>query len=186
MNTERLTPSSLDPAEAIYRRIIEAGDHWSHEIKQGQVFRIVDLEGNQAADTLFYDAHDPANRYSACDTIQRQAALYLSTGTRLVSTQGDELLTIMADTCGRHDTLGGACSRESNTMRYAAEKANTEPQFILHPATWLNGDRWEDEPSKGHSNGARPRTLADAADDLIARTEGFEIAGGPVIEHEPE
>ncbi len=117
-----MTTSSFDPGAAVYRHVIPAGDPWTHEIKRGQVLRIVDVEGNQAADTLFYDARDPANRYSASDTIRHQAALYLSTGTRLMSSQGDELLTIVADTCGRHDTLGGACSRESNTMRYALEK----------------------------------------------------------------
>lgn len=117
-----LTVSPLAPATAIYRRTIPAGDPWHHEIKRGQILRIVDVEGNQAADTLFYDADDPVNRYSASDTIRRQQALYLSTGTQLISTGGDVLLTIVADTCGRHDTLGGACSRESNTMRYALDK----------------------------------------------------------------
>ena len=116
------TFSSLDPARAAYRHTIPAGEPWTHEIKRGQILRIVDVEGNQAADTLFYDAHDPVNRYSASDTIRRQAGLYLETGTELISTFGDVLLTIVADTCGRHDTLGGACSRESNTMRYAHEK----------------------------------------------------------------
>ena len=114
--------SSPDPARALYRHVVLAGDHWSREVKRGQILRLVDLEGNQAADTLFYDARDPANRYSASDTIRAQAALYLTTGTSLVSTRGDVLLTIVADTCGRHDTLGGACSRESNTMRYALDK----------------------------------------------------------------
>ncbi len=117
-----MTTSSLSPTAAIYRHVIPAGDPWTYEIKRGQTLRIVDVEGNQAADTLFYDSRDPSNRYSASDTIQRQAALYLSTGTRLISNMGDELLTIVADTCGRHDTLGGACSRESNTMRYALDK----------------------------------------------------------------
>jgi urea carboxylase-associated protein 1 len=117
-----MTESTLDPAAAVYRQVVLAGDPWIHEIKRGQSFRIVDLEGNQAADTLFYDAGDPAERYSASDTIRHQAALYLTTGTRLMSTAGRALLTIVADTCGRHDTLGGACSRESNTMRYAPDK----------------------------------------------------------------
>ena len=117
-----MTESPLSPADAIYRQIVRAGDYWSREIKAGQIFRIVDLEGNQAADTLFYDAKNPENRYSASDTIRQQRALYLSTGTQLMSTEGDILLTIVADTCGRHDTLGGACSRESNVMRYAFEK----------------------------------------------------------------
>ena len=102
------TQSTLDPAKAIYDHAVLAGDHWVHEVKKGQVLRIVDLEGNQAADTLFYNAHDPLDRYSACDTIQRQSALYLTTGTKLISTRGNELLTIIADTCGNHDTLGGA------------------------------------------------------------------------------
>jgi uncharacterized protein len=105
------TPSTLDPTRAICDHTVPAGDNWVQEIKRGQVLRIVDVEGNQAADTLFYNAHDPLDRYSASDTIQRQAALYLTTGTKLISTRGSELLTIIADTCGNHDTLGGACSR---------------------------------------------------------------------------
>ncbi|MGC4074168.1 MAG: DUF1989 domain-containing protein [Nibricoccus sp.] len=117
-----MTSSPLSPSTATYRATVLAGDYWAHTIKRGQTFRIVDIEGNQAADTLFLDAANPENRYSASDTIRHQSALYLTTGTKLMSTEGDILLTITADTCGRHDTLGGACSRESNTMRYAHEK----------------------------------------------------------------
>lgn len=117
-----LTESTLLPEDAVYDHVVKAGDHWSHVIRRGQIFRITDLEGNQAADTLFYDAHDPVDRYSASDTIRCQRNLYLTTGTVLMSTLGHPLLTIVADTCGRHDTVGGACSRESNTMRYALEK----------------------------------------------------------------
>jgi urea carboxylase-associated protein 1 len=117
-----LVESALNPAAAAYRQIVLAGDPWSRGLKAGQILRIVDLEGNQSADTLFYAADDPAERYSASDTIRHQAALYLTTGTRLMSTAGRPLLTIVADTCGRHDTLGGACSRESNTMRYALDR----------------------------------------------------------------
>jgi urea carboxylase-associated protein 1 len=117
-----LVDSPLNPADAVYEYTLPAGEPWMGGIKKGQTLRIVDLEGNQAADTLFYNAHDPTERYSADRTIQEQAALYLTTGTRLMSTEGNVLLTISADTCGRHDTLGGACSRESNTMRYAHDK----------------------------------------------------------------
>lgn len=92
------------------------------EIKKGQVFRILDLEGNQAVDTLFYSAADLEERYSAVDTISRQGRLYLTTGSVLYSSEGRPMLTITADTCGRHDTLGGACSSESNTVRYALDK----------------------------------------------------------------
>ena len=117
-----LTPSTLDPAQAVYSAVIPAGEPWIHEIRRGQTVRIVDLRGNQAVDTLFYNAHDYSDRYSAQDTIRAQANLYLTTGTRLMSTGGNVLLTITADTCGRHDTLGGACANESNMVRYAIEK----------------------------------------------------------------
>ena len=107
----------------VYRHVIPAGEPWIHEIQQrASTFRIVDLEGNQAADTLFYNAHDYSDRYSAQDTIREQRNIYLTTGTRLMSTGGNVLLTIVADTCGRHDTLGGACATESNMVRYAIEK----------------------------------------------------------------
>ena len=117
-----LLESKLLPERAVFEQVVLAGDGFTRVVKRGQVFRIVDQEGNQAADTLFYDAHAPENRYSAVDTVREQGNIYLTTGTRLMSTEGDVLMTIVADTCGRHDTLGGACAAESNQVRYAIEK----------------------------------------------------------------
>ncbi len=108
--------------DAIFDAVVKAGDSFVHEIRKGQFVRIVDLEGNQAVDTLFYNARNYADRYSAQDTIREQNNIYLTTGTKLMSTERHVLLTIVADTCGRHDTLGGACSTESNMVRYAIEK----------------------------------------------------------------
>jgi urea carboxylase-associated protein 1 len=98
--------------------VVPAGDGFLHLVPRGATVRIVDLEGNQAADTLLYDAHDLANRYSAVDTVREQGSAYLTTGSALLSTELDVLATITADTVGRHDTLGGACSQESNVVRY--------------------------------------------------------------------
>lgn len=114
--------SNLQPNDAVYRETVPAGDYFMKVVKQGQTFRILDLEGNQAADTLFYNADDPAERYSAMDTIREQGNVYLTAGTRLLSNLGNVMLEITADTCGRHDTLGGACATESNTVRYALDK----------------------------------------------------------------
>ena len=110
------------PEDAVFRSVVDAGDSFVHEILQGQVVRIVDLKGNQAVDTLFYNARNYADRYSAQDTIRTQKNIYLTTGSRLISTERHVLMTIVADTCGRHDTLGGACAQESNTVRYALDK----------------------------------------------------------------
>ncbi|HTJ97224.1 MAG TPA: urea amidolyase associated protein UAAP2 [Rhodocyclaceae bacterium] len=117
-----LLESKLDPKKAVISETCLAGEPWIKTIKKGQVFRILDLEGNQAVDTLFYSATTPEERYSATDTIVRQGALYLTVGSKLYSNQGNLMLTIIADTCGRHDTLGGACASESNTVRYAIDK----------------------------------------------------------------
>ena len=117
-----LTESKLIPEDATHTCVIPAGEHWMRKVEEGQSLRILDLEGNQAVDTLFYNANDTADRYSASDTIQEQGKLYLSTGSKLMSNRRTHLLTVTADTCGRHDTLGGACSRESNTMRYSLDK----------------------------------------------------------------
>ena len=117
-----LQNSGLDPRNAILDVVHPAGEPWMHTVKRGQVLRMVDLEGNQAVDTIFYNASDTAESYSATDTIQRQGSVYLGAGSVLYSNRGQALMTIVADTCGRHDTLGGACSSESNIVRYAPEK----------------------------------------------------------------
>lgn len=114
--------SNLLVEKASFREIVEAGDYYMKPLKQGQTMRILDLEGNQAADTLFYSEADPTERYSAIDTIREQGNVYLTAGSVLMTNECNPMLEIVADTCGRHDTLGGACATESNTVRYALEK----------------------------------------------------------------
>jgi|TARA_B110000977_G_scaffold150471_1_gene190797 hypothetical protein len=114
--------SVLDLTAAKTRDIVDAGDYFIRRIGAGETIRIIDLEGNQAADTLFFNAADPSERYSASDTVREQGALYLTTGSKLKTNLNRDLLEIVADTCGRHDTVGGACSSESNTVRYDLEK----------------------------------------------------------------
>jgi urea carboxylase-associated protein 1 len=122
MSVLNYVESPLRPEDAVYRQVIPAGDGWLHRVARGRTLRILDLEGNQAADTLFYNADDLAERYSAQDTIREQGGIYLTTGTQLMSNRVRPMLTITADTCGRHDTLGGACAAESNMVRYALDK----------------------------------------------------------------
>lgn len=114
--------SPLKTAAARYRKVVPAGQYWIDVVRKGETFRILDLEGNQAVDTLFFNADDPAEHYSASDTVREQGNIYLSVSTRLMSDLCRPMLTITADTVCRHDTLGGACSTESNTVRYALEK----------------------------------------------------------------
>ena len=114
--------SGLSLAAARQKTVINSGDYFFQTMKEGETLRIVDLEGNQAADVLFFNAEDPSERYSMSDTLREQAAIYLTAGTMLKTNLNRDLLEIVADTCGRHDTLGGACATESNTVRYDLEK----------------------------------------------------------------
>jgi urea carboxylase-associated protein 1 len=117
-----LVSSPRDPDQARLDTVVLSGDGWSHLLKAGEVLRFVDLEGNQAVDTLFYDALNPSDRYDATLTIRRGGRLTLGSGSVLLASSGHPLLTIVADTCGRHDTVGGACSCESNRVRYDLAK----------------------------------------------------------------
>jgi urea carboxylase-associated protein 1 len=110
------------PSTCLVDVVVAAGEPWMGVVPAGARLRIIDLEGNQAVDTLFYNAVEPTEHYSVQDTIQSQGNIYLTTGSVLRSNRGRPMLTIVDDSCGRHDTLGGACSAESNTVRYALEK----------------------------------------------------------------
>lgn len=130
----RVHESTLAPEHAVWNKTQPAGDPLLFQVRQGQILRIVDLEGNQAADVIFYSAEDSAEHYSAADTLLDQGGIYLTTGARLMSNAGRPMLTIVADTCGRHDTLGGACAAESNTVRYALQKKfmhNCRDNFLI-------------------------------------------------------
>jgi len=110
-------------AEPVPGRLVNAwtilpGGDWAEIVRSGQVLRIVDLEGQQAVDFLCYNAADLSERYNAADTMKFAGTIFLTAGHGLYSDMGRRLFTVTADTCGRHDTIGGCCSAESNRFRY--------------------------------------------------------------------
>jgi urea carboxylase-associated protein 1 len=102
----------------LHDEVVPARAPWMHEVKRGQTLRIVDLEGNQAVDFLVYNAADDTERYSAQDTIAAQQNIFLREGSVLLSNEGAPMMTVTATAVEYHDTIGGACSCESNTLRY--------------------------------------------------------------------
>jgi len=115
---------SVDPhlsglsGTVVHDAIVPARAPWLHHVAASQTLRIVDLEGNQAVDFLLYATEDDAERYSAQDTVAAQGNLFLREGTVLRSNEGRPMMTITATSVDYHDTIGGACSCESNTLRY--------------------------------------------------------------------
>ena len=102
----------------VHDETVAARAPWLHRVAAGQTLRIVDLEGNQAVDFLLYCAADEVERYSAQDTVAAQGNLFLREGAVLRSNEGRPMMTIAATAVEYHDTIGGACSCESNTLRY--------------------------------------------------------------------
>jgi urea carboxylase-associated protein 1 len=112
------TSASRSLENAVQDHFIPAEAPWSGIVRKGQTIRIEDSYGQQAIDTLFYRADDFAERYSNQDTMRAQGGAYIGTGTKIISNEGNVMLIMTADSCGRHDTSAGACSCESNTVRF--------------------------------------------------------------------
>jgi uncharacterized protein len=130
--------------EPILDEVVEARAPWAGVVERGATLQIVDLGGNQAVDCLLYHAHDTSERYSAADTIAAQGSLFLTTGSVLRSCEGRALMTVVADDVGRHDTIGGACSKESNTLRYGHHTRHQHAcveNFLREGAKWGLGKR---------------------------------------------
>ncbi len=164
-------------ADAIYDQVVAAGAPWSHVLRQGQILRIVDLEGQQAVDALFYAAADPAERYSMQDTLLGLGQPYIGSGARLLSNEGRPMMTVVADTCGRHDTMAGCCSCESNAVRFG------------HPTRYLHACRENFILELGR-HGMTKRDIVPnvnffmnvpiAADGELAVVDGISTPGGSV------
>jgi len=128
----------------VLEETVAARAPWSAVVAAGDVLTIVDLHGNQAVDCLLYAAADTAVRYSAAETIRRQRSIVLTTGSVLRADTGAALMTVVADEVGVHDTIGGACSQESNTLRYGQhtrEQHACVENFLLEGARWGLGKR---------------------------------------------
>jgi urea carboxylase-associated protein 1 len=122
--------------------VVAAGTGWARVLRRGQRLRIVDLEGRQAVDFLCYNAANPEERYNAADTMKYAGTIFLTTGHGIWSDMGRRLFTIVGDTCGRHDTIGGCCSVESNVVRYGkTAPANCRDTFVTMLGTFGLGRR---------------------------------------------
>ncbi|MFE8885773.1 urea amidolyase associated protein UAAP2 [Pseudarthrobacter enclensis] len=146
MNTAIETPAipdagatALVSGAVVLDEFVEARGPWSAVVAAGDVLTIVDLEGNQAVDCLLYAAADTTVRYSAPATIAAQQSIVLTTGSVLRADTGAPLMTVVADEVGVHDTIGGACSQESNTLRYGQ---HTREQHACVENFLIEGSRW--------------------------------------------
>jgi len=140
--------TSTTEAAILLDEVVAACAPWSAILSAGQQLQIIDVHGNQAVDTLFYGVYpgstqvDPTKRYSFQATLAAQGNIYLTTGSVLRAADGTALVTLVADEVGNHDTIAGACSKESNTLRYGHHTVHQHAcaeNFVAEAAKWGMG-----------------------------------------------
>ena len=117
--------------------VVPARAPWSARLKSGDCLRLVDIEGAQAIDFLCFNADDPSERYHAANTIKLQHNIYIDQGTVLRSSLARPMMTVVSDSCGRHDTIYGCCSFPLDDVRYgkrnpASCQTNFETEMAKH------------------------------------------------------
>ncbi len=99
---------------------LRGGAMWSRVLKRGQVLRLTDLEGGAAVAGLLFNADFPLERYNMPDTLKAQHIARLTKGHVLYSDMGRVLCSVVADTCGWHDTITGVGDMASSVEKYGA------------------------------------------------------------------
>jgi urea carboxylase-associated protein 1 len=119
--------------------------YFSAEIRKGQVLRIVDVEGQQVADLVTINAGNIAEKLSVMNTINLNKQVFPRVGYVLYSDEARGMMTIIADTCGVHDMLAGACSSFTNEKRYGVKDTkNCRDNLAAALKPW--GITWKDVP----------------------------------------
>jgi uncharacterized protein YcgI (DUF1989 family) len=82
-------------------------------VRRGHEISVVDVKGEQVADFIAFNLEDPRERLSQSQTIVFNGqTLSLGKGSALYSTKQNRLMTIVEDTCGRHDIIHPPCNRK--------------------------------------------------------------------------
>lgn len=110
------------PGRVLDETVIPPRGWFARELGRGDVLRVVDLEGRQVGDLIAFDRHDLADRFWISNTIRLNGTVFLSAGHVLYSELSKPMLTILADTCGRHDLLAGSCNAEIDKVRYGVDE----------------------------------------------------------------
>jgi uncharacterized protein YcgI (DUF1989 family) len=89
---------------------IPARTSWSARLSEGDEFRVIDVEGGQAADLFVYNAVNPVEHLSAQHTRVHMDEIYPRKGWTFYTNERRPILEFTEDTSpGRHDCLAAAC-----------------------------------------------------------------------------
>jgi len=116
---DKMRAGTSIPGKIVKDTTVPAGtNNYVSEIPAGRHLRIIDIGGQQAVDFLAFDLADTELRYNNANSIKLNRTIYVTKGFKLYSDIAEVLMTVVEDTVGRHDTIGGACSSQVNKLRY--------------------------------------------------------------------
>src|SRR3954449_9996533 len=121
-------PAGVSPEDVLWDETMPGGGYASRVLPRGARLRLLNLKGDACAQVLIYNADRPVERLNVADTIKVQWNGYLGKGKLLLSDMGRVLMSILDDTCGKHDTFCGASNQRTN-----AEKYGSGDNFGPHP-----------------------------------------------------
>lgn len=85
----------------------------SFKLQKGQYLKIVDIEGQQVSDILFFNDKDINEKLSSGKTFDFEESILLSTNNFLWSNRSNKMVQIVEDTNGRNDFLLAPCDRKT-------------------------------------------------------------------------
>ncbi|MEM1432573.1 MAG: urea amidolyase associated protein UAAP1 [Pseudomonadota bacterium] len=96
-----------NPADAVYDELLPGARNWSFVLRRGFALRLTDPRGGGNCSALFFNAQEKLERYNMADTLKAQHTAFLTRGHVCYSDMGRILVSIVEDTCGWHDPIGG-------------------------------------------------------------------------------
>ena len=109
-------------SELMYQGDIPASAHHSLLVRRGVILRLIDVLGDANVGVLFYNPQDKLERYNAPDTLKCQHTFKLTKGHCLYSDMGRIFCSIVNDTVGWHDTVGGVLSDAALAKKYDVKR----------------------------------------------------------------
>src|SRR5882672_3200530 len=111
-------PPDVSASDVLWDEKLEAGDYASRVLLRGSRLRLSDLQADGCVNFLVFNADHPIERLNVADTVKVQWNAYLAEGKLLLSDMGRVLMSVVADTSGRHDLLCGASNEKSHARKY--------------------------------------------------------------------
>jgi uncharacterized protein len=94
-------------------KIIPIQSGANFQLKKGERFKVIDIEGCQVSDMMVINANDIHEKISSGKTFDYEESLLLTTGNFLWSNRSNRMLKILEDTNGRNDFLLAPCDRKT-------------------------------------------------------------------------